>query len=135
MAENVLVRRLDPAPAMLVASATRPAGVGVEIEPGQWLIDGDARPLDATLVLDMREAYVGFAVTGDEADALLAQGMALDFARLAPDFAGRAKLGEIAVLIDRWPGGWRVRCERSYAEWLAGWLARAAALMSSTGGI
>lgn len=55
--------------------------------------------------------------------------MALDFERLPQDFAGRAKLGETAVLIDRLPDGWRLRCERSYAEWLANWL------NSSTGGI
>jgi heterotetrameric sarcosine oxidase gamma subunit len=86
------------------------------IEPGQWLVEGPAYGID------MSDAYVGFAVTGAGASDLLARGMALDFERFAPDFAGRARLGEIAVLLDRVPGGWRLRCERSYAEWLGKWL-------------
>lgn len=115
------VAKLPAARLTLVLARTRPEGA-VGIEPGQWLVDGEARGID------MSDAYAGFAVTGKGASELLARGMALDFERLGPDFAGRAKLGEIAVLVDRLPDGWRLRCERSYAEWLERWLT------SSTGG-
>ena len=108
-------RHLAPARLTLVLAGTRPVGA-IEIEPGQWLIEG------AGPGIDMSDCYVGFAVTGAGANDFLARGMALDFERLPPDFAGRAKLGEIAVLLDRVAGGWRLRCERSYAEWLEGWL-------------
>jgi sarcosine oxidase gamma subunit len=114
--------KLPQARLTLVLADMRPSGA-IEIEPGQWLVQGDAPGFD------MSDAYVTFAVTGPGANDLLARGMALDFERPAPDFAGRAKLGEIAVLIDRLPDGWRLRCERSYAEWLERWL------KLSTGGI
>jgi sarcosine oxidase gamma subunit len=115
VANSVAIHALPPARLTLVIAATRPRDA-VEIEPGQFLVDGAAQGFD------MSDAYAGFAVTGAGASDLLARGMALDFERLAPDFAGRAKLGEIAVLLDRVEGGWRLRCERSYAEWLAAWL-------------
>jgi hypothetical protein len=122
VADRVLVERMPPAPLTLVLAATRPARAAIEIEPGQWLIDGDADGFD------MSDAYATFAVTGPGAADFLARGIALDLDRLAPDFAGRTRLGEIAVLLDRVEGGWRLRCERSYAEWLAAWLS------PSTGG-
>jgi sarcosine oxidase gamma subunit len=110
------VQALPLAKLTLILAKSRPAAGAVEIAPGQWLIDGEAQGID------MGDAYAGFAVTGQGAADLLARGMALDFERLAPDFAARARLGEIAVLIDRLPDGWRLRCERSYAEWLSLWL-------------
>jgi heterotetrameric sarcosine oxidase gamma subunit len=119
--EHLAIQELPPARLTLVIADTRPTG-GVEIEPGQWLVDGE------TPGIDMSDGYAMFSVTGAGANALLARGLALDLDRLAPDFAGRTKLGEIAVLLDRVPGGWRLRCERSYAEWLGAWLT------SSTGG-
>lgn len=122
MAERVAIQALPAARLTLVLAATRPRGA-VEVEPGQWLVDGAASGID------MSDAYAGFTAIGAGANDLLARGMALDFERLAPDFAGRAKLGEIAVLLDRVEGGWRLRCERSYAEFLAAWLTL------STGGI
>lgn len=110
------VEKLPPSRLTLVLAEARPAPDAMPNEPGQWLVEGAADGID------MSDAYAGFVVTGPGAAELLARGMALDFERVAPDFAGRARLGEIAVLLDRVPGGWRVRCERSYAEWLGKWL-------------
>ncbi len=116
MADRVLVEQAPPSRLTLVLAATRPRQSAVEIEPGQWLVEGEADGIDVS------DAYATFAVTGAGAADFLARGIALDLARLAPDFAGRTRLGEIAVLLDRVAGGWRLRCERSYAEWLAAWL-------------
>lgn len=115
MGKRLAIQELPPTRLTLVLADARPSDA-IEIEPGQWLVDGEAAGID------MSDAYAGFAVTGPGAADLLARGMALDLERLTPDFAGRAKLGEIAVLLDRVAGGWRLRCERSYAEWLGAWL-------------
>lgn len=116
MADRIVVEQSPPSRLTLVLAATRPARGAIEIEPGQWVVDGEAPGFDVS------DAYATFAVTGAGAAEFLARGIALDLERLAPDFAGRTRLGEIAVLLDRADGGWRLRCERSYAEWLAAWL-------------
>jgi len=94
----------------------KPGPGAIPVAPDQWLIAGKAP--DGTLAIDVSDAYQSFELT----DNILAQGIALDFAKLPEDFAGRTRLGEISVLLSRGPNGWILRCERSYAEWVETWL-------------
>jgi sarcosine oxidase gamma subunit len=94
----------------------KPGPGAIPVAPDQWLIAGIAP--DGTLSIDISYAYQAFEVK----ENILAQGVALDFAKLPEDFAGRTRLGEIPVLLSRGPNGWILRCERSYAEWVATWL-------------
>ncbi|MBI1245502.1 MAG: hypothetical protein GC202_10890 [Alphaproteobacteria bacterium] len=110
--------------------ADRPTDEAVSIAPGTWLAFGDGVPGPGAI--DLSDAYGGFIVTGAGALDVLMQGIALDLERAPAGFIGRARLGDIGVLLWRTDGGFVLRCERSYAEWLEGWLARAVRL--STGG-
>ncbi len=117
-------------------SQVAPREPSVRIEPTTWLVFGAcaAPPADG-MAVDVSDAYAGFSVEGPGAADLLAQGIALDLERLAPDFAGRTRLGDVAIILVRTAGGYVLRCERSYAEWLAAWLERARSITVSPGGI
>ncbi len=94
----------------------KPGPGAIPVAPDQWLIAGKAP--DRTLSIDMSDAYQAFEVK----ENVLTQGIALDFAKLPADFAGRTRLGEIGVLLSRDGDKWILRCERSYAEWVETWL-------------
>jgi heterotetrameric sarcosine oxidase gamma subunit len=117
-------------------SKTAPCEPSVRIEPATWLVFGAcaAPPADG-MAVDVSDAYTGFSVEGLGAADLLAQGIALDLERLAPDFAGRTRVGDVAIILVRTAGGYVLRCERSYAEWLNAWLDRARTVTVSPGGI
>ena len=83
---------------------------------------------------DVSDAYAAFAVEGGGAADLLAQGIALDLENFTIGIGSRTRLGDIAVVVMRTPDGFVLRCERSYAEWLGAWLARARGFMASAGG-
>ena len=112
---------------------TRPA---VRIEPQFWLVFGDCDVSpDDGFAEDISDAYAAFAVEGEGAADLLAQGVALDLESLVVGAGCRTRLGDIAVILLRTPDGFILRCERSYAEWLGAWLARARGFTASAGGI
>jgi len=117
-------------------SQTAPREPSVQVEPATWLVFGAcaAPPADG-MAVNVSDAYTGFSVEGVGATDLLAQGIALDLERLAPDFAGRTRLGDVAIILVRTAGGYVLRCERSYAEWLAAWLERARSITVSPAGI
>jgi len=94
----------------------KPGPGAIPVAPDQWLIAGKA-PV-GTLVIDVSDTYQSFEII----ENILAQGVALDFAKLPEDFAGRTRLGEISVLLSRSGDKWILRCERSYAEWVETWL-------------
>ncbi len=94
----------------------RPGLGAIPVAPDQWLVAGKA-PEDK-LAIDVSDAYQSFEITGN----ILEQGIALDFAKLPEDFAGRTRLGEISVLLSRDGDKWVLRCERSYAEWVETWI-------------
>lgn len=94
----------------------KPGPGAIPVAPDQWLIAGKAP--EGTLAIDVSDAYQGFEVK----ENILAQGVALDVAKLPEDFAGRTRLGEISVLLSRVGDKWILRCERSYAEWVSEWL-------------
>lgn len=101
-----------------------------------WLVFGVcAEPPPDGMAIDVSDAYAGFSIEGLGAADLLAQGIALDLERLAPDFAGRTRLGDVAIILVRTAEGYVLRCERSYAEWLAAWLERARSITASSDGI
>lgn len=101
-----------------------------------WLVFGTCDvPPDDGFFEDVSDAYAAFAVEGEDAADLLAQGIALDLGCLAVNTGCRTRLGDIAVILTRTPGGFVLRCERSYAEWLGAWLLRARGFMASAGGI
>lgn len=108
-----------------ILSPLRPAAFHLALEPDMSLVLGPATPPPGGYAIDVSHSYAAFAVEGPGAAELLAQGIALDFERLPADFAGRTRLGEITVILQRRNGGYVLRCERSYCEWLAGWLAEA----------
>ncbi len=124
----VTIRALEPERIFAYLGADAPGVPSVRIEPGCWLSVG-ATP-GAPGAIDMSDAYGGFSVTGQGAAELLAQGVALDLERLGAGFAGRTRLGDVAILVWRTDDGFLLRCERSYAEWLGAWLARALTLSS-----
>lgn len=95
---------------------TNPGPGAIPVAPDQWLWAGN--PPEGALTIDVSNAYQAFEVN----EKILAQGIALDLARLPEDFAGRTRLGEISVLLSREGGKWILRCERSYAEWVEAWL-------------
>ncbi len=94
----------------------KPGPGAIPVAPDQWLWTGKAP--EGELTIDMRDAYQEFEIK----ENILAQGVALDLAKLPEDFAGRTRLGEIAVLLSRDGDKWILRCERSYAEWVAAWI-------------
>ncbi len=94
----------------------KPGPGAIPVAPDQWLIAGKAP--DRTLSIDVSDAYQSFEIK----ENILAQGIALDFAHLPADFAGRTRLGEISVLLSRDGDKWILRCERSYAEWVGKWI-------------
>lgn len=117
-------------------SQTAPREPSVRIEPAMWLIFGACvEPPHDGMVVDVSDAYAGFSVEGPGSADLLARGVALDLERLAPDFAGRTRLGDVAIILVRTAGGFVLRCERSYAEWLEAWLERARSITISPDGI
>jgi len=117
-------------------SSHAPTMPAVRLEPRLWLVSGDCGvpPADG-IAEDVSDAYVAFAVEGEGAADLLAQGLALDLGLFAIDAGCRTRLGDVAVILTRTPDGFVLRCERSYAEWLGGWLDRARGLTASAGGI
>ena len=131
---DATVTALPPETLTAILSPLRPASAHLAIEPGLSLVLGECAPPPGGYAIDVSHAYSAFAVDGPAAADLLAQGIALDFEKLPADFAGRTRLGEIAVILSRGPAGYVLRCERSYGEWLAGWLAEAARITSSPGG-
>ncbi|MBL8808261.1 MAG: hypothetical protein JNN22_15555 [Rhodospirillales bacterium] len=127
----VTVRPIGPERIVAVFDTGRPGPDAAAIGPDTWLmIGGDA---DVAAGIDVSDSYAGFAVTGPSAADVFAQGIALDLDRAVAGFVARTRLGDVAVLLWRMPDGFVVRCERSYADWLAAWLARAVRL--SAGGI
>lgn len=94
----------------------KPGPGAIPVAPEQWLWAG--KPPEGVLTIDVSDTYQAFEVK----ENILAQGIALDLARLPEDFAGRTRLGEISVLLSREGGKWILRCERSYAEWVETWL-------------
>ncbi len=112
-----------------------PREPAVRLEPAMWLVFGACSTSpDDGMAVDLSHAYAAFSVEGAGAADLLAQGIALDLGRLAPDFAGRTRLGDIAVILARTSTGYVLRCERSYAEWLEAWLDRARSITISSAG-
>lgn len=107
-----------------------PRADAIRMEPGCWLVFGEDSVPGG---IDVSDAYAGFAVEGAGAADLLARGIALDLDGAPVGFVGRTRLGDVAVLLWRTTGGFVLRCERSYAEWLGAWLARA--ITPSAGGI
>lgn len=136
MADRELRIRALPAERLTAwLSQSAPREPSVRIEPAMWLVFGAcAVPPADGMAVDMSHAYAAFSVDGLGAADLLAQGLTLDLERLAPDFAGRTRLGDIAVILVRTPGGYVLRCERSYAEWLETWLERARRITTSPAG-
>ena len=126
---------LPPETLTAILSPLRPDASHLAIEPDMSLVLGPATPPPGGYAIDESHSYVAFAVEGPAAAELLAQGIALDFDRLPADFAGRTRLGEIAIILQRCPDGYVLRCERSYGEWLAGWLAEAMRVRLLSGGI
>jgi heterotetrameric sarcosine oxidase gamma subunit len=118
-----------------ILSPLRPAAFHLALEPDMSLVLGPATPPPGGYAIDVSHSYAAFAVEGPGAAELLAQGIALDFERLPADFAGRTRLGEITVILQRRNGGYVLRCERSYREWLAGWLAEAMRVRLLSAGI
>ncbi len=94
----------------------KPGPGAIPVAPDQWLIAGKAP--DRMLAVDVSNVYQSFEIK----ENILEQGVALDFAKLPEDFAGRTRLGEISVLLSRDGDKWILRCERSYAEWVGEWL-------------
>lgn len=94
----------------------KPGPGAIPVAPDQWLVAGKAP--EGMLAIDVSDAYQSFELT----ENILAQGIALDFAKLPEDFAGRTRLGEISVLLSRDGEKWILRCERSYVEWVADWI-------------
>ncbi len=94
----------------------KPVPGAIPVAPDQWLIVGKAP--EGMFSIDLSDAYQEFELT----EYLLSQGVALDFAELPADFAGRTRLGEIGVLLSRAGDKWILRCERSYAEWVGEWI-------------
>jgi heterotetrameric sarcosine oxidase gamma subunit len=126
---------LPPETLTALLSPLRPAASHLALEPDMSLVLGPATPPPGGYAIDVSHSYVAFAVEGPGAAELLAQGIALDFQKLPADFVGRTRLGEIAVILQRYPAGYVLRCERSYGEWLAGWLAEAMRVRLLPGGI
>lgn len=124
MAETT-VAALPPETLTAVLSPLRPDAPHVAIETELSLVQGACVPPPGGYAIDVSHAYAAFSVEGPGAAALLAQGIALDFDRLPADFAGRTRLSEIAIVLQRRANGYVLRCERSYGQWLAGWLAEA----------
>lgn len=116
-------------------SATAPRGPAIRVESRMWLVlDVDPGQPAEGMAVDVSHAYSAFGIEGAAASELLSRGIALDLERLAPGFAGRTRLGDVAVILARTPGGFVLRCERSYAEWMACWLDRARTIMLSIAG-
>ncbi len=132
---DATVTPLPPETLTAILSPVRPATPHLAIEPELSLALGACAPPPGGYAIDVSHAYAAFAVDGAAAVDLLAQGIALDFEKLPADFTGRTRLGEVAVILSRSAAGYILRCERSYGEWLAGWLAEAARTMSLSGGI
>jgi len=132
----VQVRALQAERLTAWLSQVAPREPSVRIEPATWLVFGPcaAPPADG-MAIDVSDAYAGFSVEGPGAADLLALGIALDLERLAPDFAGRTRLGDAAIVLVRTAEGYVLRCERSYAEWLEAWLERARSITVSPGDI
>jgi len=116
-------------------SRTAPRVPAIRIETRMWLVAGadPGQPEDG-MAVDVSHAYAGFGIEGAEAAELLSQGIALDLEKLAPGFAGRTRLGDVAVILARTADGYVLRCERSYAEWVAAWLDRARTVTLSSAG-
>lgn len=120
---DITIRQLPPERLTAFVSHRPPPGACLAIEPALWLVRGvSPAPVDDGAAIEIGDAYVQFSIEGTGAADFLAHGMALDFERLAPDFVGRARLGEIAVIVERTKSGFVLLCERSYAEYLAAWL-------------
>jgi sarcosine oxidase gamma subunit len=133
---DVSTRLLPPERLTAFLSRTPPPVACMAIEPSMWLVRGASPlPIDDGLAVDVGDAYAQFAVDGAGAADLLAQGMSLDFERLPPNFVGRARLGEAAVIVEKTAAGFVLLCERSYAEYLSAWLVHAASFNPSTGDI
>ncbi len=116
-------------------SQAAPRVPAIHVETRMWLVvDADPGLPDDGMAVDVSDAYAAFAIDGVGASELLAQGIALDLERMAPGFSGRTRLGDVAIILVRTPVGYVLRCERSYAEWLASWLDRARAVMLSAAG-
>lgn len=130
------LRILTPERLTAWLSRQAPKMPAARLEPHLWLVSGacDTWPDDG-FAEDVSDAYAGFAVEGEGAADLLAQGIALDLECLAVDTGCRTRLGDIPVVLTRTSAGFVLRCERSYAEWLGAWLARAQSLTASAGGI
>ena len=137
MADRELRVRALPAERLTAwLSQVAPREPSVRIEPAMWLVFGAcAAPPEDGIAVDMSDAYAAFSIEGAGAADMLARGIALDLDRLAPDFAGRTRLGDVAVILVRTAGGYVLRCERSYAEWLEAWLERARQITISPAGI
>jgi hypothetical protein len=130
---DVSIRLLPPETLMAFLSRTPPPVACLAIESSMWLVRGASpAPIDDGLAVDVGDAYAQFAIDGCGAAELLGCGMSLDFERLAPDFVGRARLGEIAVIVERTETGFVLLCERSYVEYLSVWLEHAASFSPST---
>ncbi len=129
---DVSIRLLPPETLMAFLSRTPPPVACLAIEPSMWLVRGvSPTPTDDGLAVDVGDAYAQFAIDGCGAAEVLGCGMSLDFERLPPDFVGRARLGEIAVIVERTKAGFVLLCERSYAGYLSAWLAHAASFSPS----
>ena len=134
MAETTIAA-LPPETLTAILSPLRPDAPHLPIEPDLSLVLGACSPPPGGYAIDVSHGYVAFSVEGPGAAELHAQGIALDFDGMTLDFAGRTRLGEIAVVLQRSAKGYVLRCERSYGEWLAGWLAEALRLRLLSGGI
>ncbi|MCA3261707.1 MAG: hypothetical protein ING44_07190 [Telmatospirillum sp.] len=134
MAETTIAA-LPPETLTAILSPLRPEAPHLAIEPDLSIVLGPCAPPPGGYAIDVTHGYVAFAVEGPGAAELLAQGIALDFDRLPADFAGRTRLGDISVILQRCASGYILRCERSYGEWLAGWLAEALRIRLLSGDI
>lgn len=116
-------------------SPAAPRVPAIRVERRMWLVvDLDPGQPEDGMAVDVSHAYAAFGIDGTGATEVLSQGIALDLERLAPGFVGRTRLGDVAVILARTPDGYVLRCERSYAEWLAGWLDRAWSITISSAG-
>ncbi len=133
---SVLIRNIAPERLTAWLSRQAPTAPAVRIEPQLWLVFGACgMPPDDGFAEDVSDAYAAFAVEGECAADLLAQGIALDLDGFAVGAGCRTRLGDIPVILMRTPDGFVLRCERSYAEWLGAWLARARGFTAFAGGI
>ena len=155
--EGKLIMRCDTADRKIAAAAKKALGLALPVEPltsaagekanvcwlgpDEWLLlcaeDGREAlqtALETALagqhasVVDVSDAYVGFAVTGPKAAELLAKGCSLDLhpTAFAQGRVARTTLAKADITLLRTAEGFRLYILRSFADYAGLWLTDAA---------